>query len=338
MAKRKIISFNPVDVTSTDITPSDLVPKGLNIQEVNDTLTLIKEVIQYDSGYILIDKVKVENALTNPTDPAIQYFSIQELDHLLDQAVYLGFISNTDAGLLVARDDYNVFNTYISLDNYKLLLSYQLSYNPVIKRYTPEIVELRAKGLDTYSINLIKNNLLGIIQDSNNIGIIHNEIDSYLNDKYKSANFISNTQIDYIYKFPHEFLRILSNIELLDLLDRTKAYLDFLTPVLITNLITLPTSTTSANLFNLISANEIKLIVDKEVDLKFSVINALGFDELNKLFVSIRDSFITNDMKTLIHDELNLSSILTFGEAQSIIQSALDFANSNTDKNILVVQ
>lgn len=334
---KRIISFNPVDVTSTDVTPADLTPNGLNVQEVNDTLTLIKEVIQYDSSYVILDRTKVEAALLDPTTEAINYFTIPEIEKLLDQANYLGFISNADAELIIARNDYSAFNTYITLDNYKLLLGYQLAYDPVVKRYTPEISELRAKGLDSYGINLIKDNLITILQDTNNIGLIHNEVDSYLDNKYKSANFISNTQIDYIYKFPHEFLRILNDVELSGLLDRTKSYLDFLTPEKVTQLKLLPKSTSTEILFNILSANEIKQIIDKEVDLKFSVINALGYNELMVLFNSIRDSFVRDDLKNLVIQSMEESSILTFAQAQNIIHNALAFAEANIDRNILTV-
>lgn len=334
---KRIISFNPVDVTSTDVTPADLLPNGLNVQEVNDTLTLIKEVIQYDSSYVILDRTKVEAALLDPTTEAINYFTIPEIEKLLDQANYLGFISSTDIELIIARNDYAVFNTYITPDNYKLLLGYQLAYDPVVKRYTPEISELRAKGLDSYGINLIKDNLITILQDPNNIGLIHNEVDSYLDNKYRSANFISNTQIDYIYKFPYEFLRILNDDELSGLLDRTKSYLDFLTPAKVTQLKLLPNSTSTEILFNTLSANEIKQIVDKEVDLKFSVINALGYNELMVLFNSIRDSFVRDDLKNLVILSIEESSNLTFAQAQSMIQNALVFAEANTDRNILTV-
>ncbi len=336
--QRRIISFDPVNVTSTDVTPADLVPTGLNEQEVNDTLTLIKEVIQYDSSYIIIDKTKIEAAILAPTTEAINFFTIQELNHLLNQSVYLGFISNLDAGLLVARDDYNLFNTYISLDNYKRLLSYQLSYDPVIKRYTPEISELQDKGLDTYTIDLIKSNFISIIENSNNIGIIKNEVDIYLDNKYRSESFTPNTKIDYIYKFPTDLLRILTNQELVDILNRTKGYLDFLTPSLISTLIILPTSTTSTDLTNLISVNEIKAIVDKEIDLKNSVVNALGYNELQSLFNSIKENFISTDLSGIILDTININSILTLTQAQTIIKDALLFAEANTGTDVLLIQ
>ena len=307
MAKKKIVTLDPL----VNIGIGDLNLSGLTI---NDTISLIKQVIEFDSTYKILDRVIVEEALLHANNPALDYFSELDIYELMNQSYFLGFITEEQKLLII--ENYLTFNNYITLDNYKKLLQYQLEYIPVIKRYIPTISDLQINGLDDHTIEVIDTEFQSIVGSNNNINIIHTLVDNFLFIKYSSTTFTSTVKIEYVYQYPNDFLKILSTDELSRLLDRVEYYLDFLTPALINTLKTLPNSTSVHDLLALISINEIKEIMDKEVDLKNGVINALSLKEVQRMF-----------------DEIQLTYELSDSHARIIVYGAIQFAelNKSTD-------
>lgn len=309
MAKLKIVSFDPL----INLSKENLNLPGLTI---DDTISLIKQVIEFDSTYIVLDQIRVEEALLNPTDNINNYFNRDEIIELANQAYFLGMLTDSDKLLILDDSNLNILNELLSIDNYKKLLQYQLEYIPVIKRYIPTISELQSNGLDDYTIDLINDEFQAIIGSNSNINIIQNIVNNFLYQKYSSTTFTPTVKIEYIYQYPTDFLKILSNDELISLLDRVRYYLDFLTDELVNTLKTLPNSTTKEQLLNLISVNEIKLIVDKEIDIKNGVINALSFKEVQRMYDDIQNSYELSDEHAI-----------------RIVYQSILFANQNKNVN-----
>lgn len=289
---------------------------------------ITKQVIYFDSEYVIIDRNKIEESLVNITDTPTIYLNPDEMIDLINQAYLLGFITEEQKNQSLTTN--TKFRTFIKTDDYKKLLDYQLTYIPLIKRYIPEIAELQTKGLDTHILSFVNDNFFTLL--NNNEIFVFEQVETYLNKKYQTDSFISAEKIELIYAHPLDFLKILDTIELASLLDRVKYYLDYLTDSKVNLLKALPDST---NILTYLSINEIKGIIDKEVDLKQSIIKALTLEEINKVFESFKILFVNQDLKPIIFDAVKDMFLLDELTAKTIIKNAIIFAEENKNLNLL---
>ena len=290
---------------------------------------IIREIIHFDAEYVYIDKIKIYNAMNDISivpSMVSTYFNDSDLIEFIKQSFLLGYIDDSQYSSLL-NNVHNIFN-YIDETKFIKLLQLQLTYVPILKRYIPEIQELQSKGLDEH-IKLIQSINYETLLASNS-NIIAKEIENYLDIKYDNTDFTSNEKIEYIYSRPLDFLKILTITELKSLINRVRYHLDFLTPSKVETLFSLKDSD---DITKYLTINEIKKIIDKEVDMKNSIIKALSKEEIIIFFEQLKFDFLNQDLTPLILNIINSLISLTNLEAQNIIKNAIIYAENN--KNII---
>jgi hypothetical protein len=300
--------------------------KYLSTDEFTNLISiLIKRIIQLDSNFIFIDKVKIIDAINNPVLLDINTkFNKNELTQLIKQSYYLGYINTTERDLCLL--DTTQLSNCITLEEYIKLLNNQLTYETVVERYIPEIAELQTRGLDPHIVEVTTSNFLSILQNNQNELEVIKIVEDFLLEKFKISTFLTTVKIESIYKYPTDFLKILSNNDLTDLLARVSPYLEFLTTSKINELNAL---LDDANILDYLTLSEIKSIMDKEVDLKYQIVTAITENDVEAMFNEFRTAFLTMDLNPIIENLINNKTKLTLTQGKTILLNAIGFANKN---------
>lgn len=161
----------------------------------------------------------------------------------------------------------------------------------------PNLNELITTGIVEHVLSKLGFAIGEIIDPS----IIEVKVEEYLIKVFKNAQFLDSSQIMNIYAYPQNILQILTNNEMIDLLGRVKPYLDFVTSDLISEVVLLPEG---SSISHLLTNEEIKGIIDKEVDLKNAVIETLSYDEIVMMFNDFKQNLFLNDFSALIDEAL----------------------------------
>jgi hypothetical protein len=304
-----------------------LIPfkKYLTTEEFSKLVSiLIKRIVQFDSNFVLIDRIKITEALNNPILDNYTIFNNEELKQLINQSYYLGFINSTEKDVCLL--DNTQFPNCISSTEYISLLNYQLTYETVIERYIPEINELQSKGLDPHIVEVTSTNFLNILQSNQNELEVIKIVEDFLLEKFKISTFLTTVKIESIYKYPTDFLKILTTTDLTELLARVSPYLDFLDSSKITALKSL---NDSADILNYLTLSEIKAIMDKEVDLKYQIVTSITEKDVEAMFAEFRTAFLTMDLNPIIEEIINNKVRLTLNQGKAILLNAISFANEN---------
>jgi hypothetical protein len=307
--------------------PVENYTKTENFEKLIGRIT--KKLIYFDSEFTQLDKILIEKCFVNPLDNPNLHLSNNDIHKLIKEAYILGYITieQLNNGIL----NPSIFKSYIAQENYIKLLQYQLTYEPIITRYIPTVKELQdQRGLDSYVYNYVNTQFYSLLE--NNELFVHNQVEQYLNKKYSSDTFLSSEKIQLIYKYPTDFLKILDTNELIGLLERTRYYLTFLTDAKVSILTSL---SDSANITTYLTINEIKEILDKEVDLKNSIIKALTLEEINKVFESFKILFMNQELAPLVLKVFEDNFLIDEITAKTIIKKAIIFAEENKHLDLL---
>jgi len=162
--------------------------------------------------------------------------------------------------------------------------------------------------------------------------IIDNLLKEYIVDIYETNHFLGADQVFAIYQSPREFFDLMTFKELKCLLDRVRPYLQFITIEYRANLLLYkqgllkrPDLLNSEIFDEIINVNEIKQIIDTEVDIKNNVINLMGFGEVNEMFNNFKIELFKNDFKDIITEMLqyNLQPLISENEVGTWILEAI---------------
>lgn len=321
-----------IDIIKKYITSSEFLQPIKDYMNTSDYQTfvnnIIREILYFDSEYVFLDKTKIGQAIIDPTSNPLTIFSSMEVSELIKQANLLGFIDDLAKDL--ALNNLSLFPTFISAEDYNKLLQYQLNYLPIIKRYIPTIPELQENGLDPHVVTLVTDKFLEIISPTNEI-VVTDIVDTYMDKIYMIHTFTPTQKIEYIYEYPRDFLKILTDTELHNLLERVRYYIDFLTPTLVDTIYSL---TDQDNILDHISINEIKEIMDKEVDMKNAIIKAVTLKEITAWMEKLRYEFLSQDLTPIILQIIMDNLTLTELEALAIIKTAIIYAEEHKDTKL----
>lgn len=205
--------------------------------------------------------------------------SMVEHKILLDQAREMEALTE-DQYLSIVKEPNMFWFTYP--EQYLKILQFQLNLPSVI----PTMEELQAAGIVEFIIKTVKENPEGLIKETT----IQYYTEKYINELLLRSEFIGYDKAQAIYKDPAFLMNILDKITLQKFFYRLKPYLTFITDDKITQINDwLPSS--YKNITDLFSVSQIRLMVDKELDIKNTILKTLTLDEVTRTFNALAEGF-----------------------------------------------
>ena len=241
---------------------------------------IVNEVVKL-LGYRKLSKSDLDYAFAQlqlGQDPSPN-FSTEEHIILLTQARDLEYISEADFLFLSGTPSSFWFSKPAE---YVKVLTFQMSLPANI----PTMDELKSAGLVSFILTTVKENPEVVIDED----LIKLYTEQYINNLLLSSEFIGYDNAQRIYADPTFIMNILDKTTFKYLLYRTKPYLSFITDARINELMSWH-SGQYLNIENVFSATQIRLIIDKELDLKNLIFKTLSLTEVTKFFNELATQF-----------------------------------------------
>jgi len=313
--KRQVISFEPevkdfspfgLDVPNT----ADYTDETENIRQiVNDFLNssdllnifkdylntpdfekdfdeIIDQRIEFDRKYIQLDDEKVQTVLERPS-LALDTFNEYEIKVLINQAKFFELIDDETYQALL--DDYTKFTHLVQPDQIIFLMNKQVSFVSRI----PNMSDLEDNGLLDSIIKVIQQNPNLLIDES----LVQRITEETVNRVLQDAQFTLFTQAQNILHNPADIKLILNDNELERLLRLVQPYLSFMTNSKIESALQLDENESILSIFD---ENEIRHIIDKELDLKYQLMKTLTPAEIEARFNELKEQFLNTDFSELV--------------------------------------
>ena len=253
------------------------------IDQVIDILSLRK-----------IARTKVQmaiNLVSQGQDP-FTVFSQEENILLLSQTRKLEKITEIEF-LNLSPSPVNLWFNHKEL--YMEMLQFQLS----LPENVPTIDELKLAGIVDLIIKTVKENPDAVI-DVNRIHVFTKE---YIDNVLLSSEFIGYENAQKIYKDPSFILRILSKTQMNYFLYRIKPYLAFITDEKIKQIFEwLPSQYGQIN--TVFTDTQIRLMVDKELDIKNLIMKTLTLDGVQTTFNDLATQFKKDFTEAFTNEKL----------------------------------
>jgi len=261
----------------------------------NSLNLIIDERIKYDREYIILNQLHVKEGIDNPSN-LLNIFTDQEFKIFFKQALEMEYISKYKYKKLLL-DKTKIYDYILMNEIQQLLLK-----NYLYKMQTPDIIDLEKNGLLDSIIKVINENPELIVNEPTVI----NYTDEYLYHLMQIHRFISFKKAELILDSPKDIIHILEHDEMLSLLHRLKPYIDFLGDTEIAAVQSL-IDKHSKDIEQIFSVNEIKILIDKEIELKYLILRALTPEKIEEMFEKFKDELIgiqIGDMVTNMFDVL----------------------------------
>ena len=218
---------------------------------------------------------------------------------LLEQALELEFINDMEYDSL--KDEPNMF-WFKYPEKYLKILTFQLNLPSTL----PTLEELKAAGIVDLILQTVRENPYSLIKESE----IQFYTAKYINELLLRSEFIGYDKAQQIYKDPIHLMNILDKITLERFLIRVKPYLTFITEEKINTLRDwLPSQ--YLNIEKVFSLSQIRLMIDKELDIKNFVLKTLTAEEVTRLFESLVNTFKVDFTDKFTNEKLVELIILT---------------------------
>jgi len=278
----------------------------------NELNVIIDERVKFDREYIILDRIKVHNAIEDP-DTLLTIFTTTEMNILFKQAFEMDYLNQNEYSELLI-DSSKVYE-FILMDNIHDLLMKQFTYITKI----PNMSDLEANGLFDSIIRTIQNNPQILISQP----LVEQYTDEYLIESLTSHNFISFNDTEFILEKQSDFISILGQSSI-DLLNRVKPYISFITNDKI-NEVQLEINSGGTDIIKTFSSIEIKFIIDKEIELKYLLLKTLTPNSVKILFTDLKNEWINTDLNSLVEEHFNVLKQELFGiDYDDLIRSQVD--------------
>jgi hypothetical protein len=254
----------------------------------NDLNLIIDQRIKFDREYILLDRTKIESAIADP-DNLLNIFTEYELQILFKQALEAYYITEEQIILLMS-DATKVYDEILMNDIHALLYS-QLHFVTRV----PNITDLEANGLFDSIIKVIQLNPEVLID----LNLVEQYTTNILDQKLEENVFISFEKLELILSNTNDTMQILTSTELINLLERVKSHITFVTDESIAAVQALIDSN-SFLITSVYQNNEIKIILDKEIELKNLLLKSLTPEKVQEMFNTFKDDFLNSSFDTII--------------------------------------
>ena len=219
-------------------------------------------------------------------------FSQEENILLLTQTRQLEKISETEYFAL-SSSPVNLWFNHREL--YMDMLQFQLSLPETV----PTIDELKLAGIVDFIIKTVKDNPEAVID----VNLIQKFTKEYIDTVLLSSEFIGYDNAQKIYKDPAQILRILNKTQMNYFLYRVKPYLQFITDDKIKTIFEwLPSQ--YGNINTLFSDTQIRLMVDKELDIKNLIMKTLTLEGVQQTFNDLAIKFKKDFTEAFTNEKL----------------------------------
>lgn len=299
--KPKVINFDPGVIQVDDNNPTHSLDTDAISREVLKTIgSLNKNQSEVD---LEVDKNPLDNIIINEVISLLNFrklpksdiefayaqiqmgqdpspnFSAEEHIILLSQARELEFISEPDFLFLSSAPSSFWFQKPAE---YLKVLEFQKGLPSNI----PTLDELKVAGIVEFILTTVKENPEVVIDEN----MVKLYTEQYINNLLLSSEFIGYEKSQRIYADPTFIMNILDKTTFKYLLYRVKPYLSFITDEKINELMSWH-SGQYLNIENIFSSSQIRLIIDKELDLKNLILKTLSMTEVTKFFNELADKF-----------------------------------------------
>lgn len=262
-----------------------------NAEFTKEFKKIVNSQIDNDREFILIDKDKVISAINNPSK-ILTIFEVDELLILIEQLLNEDLINNAEY-LELKRDPTQLISV-IGTTKLEAILNIQYNYRTKI----PNIKDLEDNGLTDSIINTVKQNPELLISNE----AIKQVADEYLVEKFRTEVFLSYDDIDLIIKRPLDILKIINKDKFIEILNRVKSTLPIVND---TNIQMVQNITNPMQISEIFAPNEIKLIIDKDNNIKINLIKSLSFQNIEAYFESIRSKLMGPELQGLVNGFVN---------------------------------
>ena len=262
------------------------------IQTLGDSLTslevdgnpldnIIKEELVSLLNYRKISKLKVQNALDLITKGQLPQsgFSADENLILLQQAKDLEYITPNDYNQLLISPS-ALYDSFPQV--YSRLLNFQLD----LPNSIPTLEELQIAGIVNFILTTVRANPEAVIDED----LVKYYTEHYIDTVLLTSEFIGYNKAGKILADPEYILAILEKAEFLNLFNRVMSYLPFITNDKIDKALTLLPSE-QTKITDIFTKEQIRLVIDKELDIKNIILKSLSLDEVTKLFNKLSSDF-----------------------------------------------
>lgn len=205
--------------------------------------------------------------------------SMDEHNIILSQARELEFI--TEEEFLSLKNEPNMF-WFNFPEQYLKVLQFQINLPSVI----PTLEELKASGIEQLILDTVRENPDDLIKEIT----IQFYTEKYINEVLLRSEFIGYDKAQLIYKDPTYLMNILDKQTLSLFLFRIKPYLTFITDEKISQIMGwLPSQ--YSRITEVFTTSQIRLMVDKELDIKNLILKTLTLEEVQKTFNELSENF-----------------------------------------------
>lgn len=205
--------------------------------------------------------------------------SMNEHNIILSQARELEFI--TEEEFLSLKNEPNMF-WFNFPEQYLKVLQFQINLPSVI----PTLEELKASGIEQLILDTVRENPDDLIKEIT----IQFYTEKYINEVLLRSEFIGYDKAQLIYKDPIYLMNILDKQTLSLFLFRLKPYLTFITDEKISQIMSwLPSQ--YSRITEVFTTSQIRLMVDKELDIKNLILKTLTLEEVQKTFNELSEKF-----------------------------------------------
>ena len=205
--------------------------------------------------------------------------SMNEHNIILSQARELEFI--TEEEFLSLKNEPNMF-WFNFPEQYLKVLQFQINLPSVI----PTLEELKASGIEQLILDTVRENPDDLIKEIT----IQFYTEKYINEVLLRSEFIGYDKAQLIYKDPIYLMNILDKQTLSLFLFRLKPYLTFITDEKISQIMSwLPSQ--YSRITEVFTTSQIRLMIDKELDIKNLILKTLTLEEVQKTFNELSEKF-----------------------------------------------
>lgn len=279
---KTIGSLNP-DQSQVDLDKDENPLDNIIIDQVVKIMSLRK---------IARTKIQMAIQLISQGQDPFTVFSQEENILLLTQTRQLEKISETEYFAL-SSSPVNLWFNHREL--YMDMLQFQLSLPETV----PTIDELKLAGIVDFIIKTVKENPEAVID----VNLIQKFTKEYIDTVLLSSEFIGYDNAQKIYKDPAQILRILNKTQMNYFLYRVKPYLQFITDDKIKTIFEwLPSQ--YGNINTLFSDTQIRLMVDKELDIKNLIMKTLTLEGVQQTFNDLAIKFKKDFTEAFTNEKL----------------------------------
>lgn len=243
-------------------------------------------------NYRKISKIKIQQALdaiTAGQDPNL-FFNYDEAIILLNQARSLEMITDYEYTGFI-NDPNTLYHSYPI--EYKNLLDFQLN----LPQNIPTIDELKVAGITTFIIETIRENPDSVIDED----LLRSYTKSYIDEVLMTSEFIGYQSAASILADPENILSIIGKPAFELLATRVMPYLSFITEAKI-DIVMGYIPSQYRNITNVFSREQIRLMIDKELDIKNMILKTLSLAEVQNTFNALAAQF-KEDFQELFTEE-----------------------------------